>query len=846
MPRYLRPGFLLVCLSLAFPSGSPGQDDRAALEKFFENEIRPLLAERCVSCHGPQKQKGGLRLDSLAAALQGGGSGPAVVPGKCDESLLVEAVRYEGLEMPPDGKLSDDQVSALSRWVEMGAPWPGPGGEESSRPAPANRSGPDPFTPEERAYWAFQPVRDQPPPEVADPRWASNPIDRFIRDRLEKEGLEPAPPADREALIRRATFDLIGLPPTTEEIDAFIRDPASDEDAFAEVIERLLASPRYGERWGRHWLDLVRYAESNGYRADEFRPNAWRYRDYVIDSFNSDKPYDRFIREQIAGDEIAPGDPQAKVATGYLRLWIYESNQRDVKGQWETILADITDVTADVFLGLGMGCARCHDHKYDPILQRDYYRLQAFFAPLLPRDDATLLSGSLTLGVEEKQAAWEVATADVRGQIEKLIEKQKQRATDDAISKFQPDMQAMILKPLHARTPLERQLAGLAFRQVQMEWDKIAGSLKGEAKERYDQLQAQLALYDHLKPDLGPPVETVSDVGREAPPTLIPGDRSRTPVEPGFLTLLDPSPASIQPVSGWPESTGRRSTLANWIASPANPLTARVIVNRVWQQHFGKGLVETPSDFGNLGEPPSHPELLDWLAARFVEDGWSLKQLHRRIMRSAAYMQATRNPAAAQAAVVDPGNRLIWSRPVRRLEAEVIRDSILSVSGELDLTAGGPSVDPKEPRRSVYTKVFRNKRDPLFDAFDAPDGYFSTSVRNVTTTPTQSLLMVNGSWILERARQFAARLHETDASSDTERIRWAYRLSFGRSPSEDEIQDALAFLSNQTRLIQPETALASGGEEPTSCPESSPSIASEAWIDFCHALFNANEFLYVD
>jgi hypothetical protein len=845
MPRRPLSGLdfahLLLFSLLVLSPVARGDDHAAEANAFFENEIRPLLAEQCIGCHGPQKQKGGLRLDSLAAALQGGGSGPAVVPGKTEESLLVEAVHYDGLEMPPAGKLADDQVTALTRWVELGAPWPGPGGDEASPEAPPNRSGADPFTAEERAYWAFQPVRDPQPPAVAEGEWASNPIDRFLIDRMAREGLSPSPRADRVALIRRATFDLIGLPPSPEEIDQFVADPAPDEEAFAAVVDRLLASPRYGERWGRHWLDLVRYAESNGYRADEYRPHAWRYRDYVIDSLNQDKPYDQFIREQLAGDEIAPADPAARVATGYLRLWIYESNQRDVKGQWETILADVTDVTADVFLGLGMGCARCHDHKYDPILQKDYYRLQAFFTPLLPRDDLTIPKAPYQPGADERRAAWEVATAEIRGQVEKLIEKQKKSAEFGAVTKFQPDMQAMLGKPREARTPLEKQLADLAYRQIQMEYDKIAGALKGEAKERYQALMTELAKFDHLKPDEGPPVETISDVGVVPPPTIIPGDRSRTPVEPGFLSLLDPAPASLAAPAGWPESTGRRRTLANWIASAENPLTARVMVNRVWQQHFGRGLVETPSDFGKLGEAPSHPELLDWLASRFVEDGWSLKTLHRRMMLSAAYAQGTENPGEESARRVDPTNRLVWTRPVRRVEAESIRDAMLATSGELKLGSGGPSADSKEPRRTVYTKVLRNKRDPLLDAFDGPDGYFSTSVRNVTTTPTQSLLMINGAWTLARAEAFARRLLEAEARDDRERVGLAYRLAFGREAEESEVEEAMAFLATQSGQIRGEAdAVAKACENP------GPRASVEAWTDLAHAILNANEFLYVD
>ncbi|MEA2632555.1 MAG: hypothetical protein QOE66_2774, partial [Chloroflexota bacterium] len=738
--------------------------------KFFETNVRPILAESCFKCHGPTKQKGGLRLDSREALLRGGETGPVVVPGSRDESLLIEAIHYDGLEMPPGGKLDDAKIAVLTRWVEMGAPWP-----EADRSQPGAAASPSKprISDDDRKFWSFQPVRRPDLPPVGDDGWVENPIDRFILARLSAEELTPAPEADRATLIRRAAFDLTGLPPTPEEVEAFVADDAPR--AYERLIERLLASPRYGERWARHWLDLARYAESDGYRADAYRPETWRYRDYVIRAFNDDKPYDRFVAEQIAGDELAPGDPSMMVATSFLRLGTYEHNQRDVPEQRRTILNDITDVTGDIFLGLGVGCARCHDHKFDPILQADYYRLQAFFTPLLPRDDLALCTPEQWRVYQEKQAVWEARTAEIRAAIEALERPYQEKAAQGAIDKFPKETQAILAKPESERTPFEQQIYQLAYRQVLDEQEKP--KLNDADKAREKSLLKQLAELDHLKPEPLPRAFTVTDVGPSAPPTRIPGDRSERTIEPGFLTLLDPGPAKVARGPMMANSTGRRTALARWLTRPDNPLTPRVLVNRLWQYHFGRGLVGTPSDFGRLGERPSHPELLDWLASEFVARGWSLKTMHRLIMTSGTYRQSALRPAPAIARVKDPENRLLWRMNTRRLEIEPIRDAMLSASGELDVVMGGPSVATTEPRRAIYTKVMRNTHDPLIDAFDAPDGSNTTPTRNVTITPTQSLMLINGGWTLDRARAFAGRLERLEGSDPSRRIALAYRLA---------------------------------------------------------------------
>jgi hypothetical protein len=783
----------VLVFGLLLPSILFADDQDRQNLKFFEAKIRPLLANHCYKCHGAEKQKGDLRVDSIQALRLGGESGAAVVPGDAGKSLLIEAVRHESFEMPPDEKLKDDEIDSLVRWVKMGAPWP------ASDPSTAFVSKPK-ITDEDRSHWAFQPVRNVTPPKVDDDGWCRNEIDPFVLRRLIEGGLTPSKPADREALIRRVYFDLIGLPPSPKEIDDFLADRSMN--AYAKLIDRLLESQAYGERWARHWLDLVRYAESDGYKQDAYRPYAWRYRDYVIRSFNDDKPYDQFIMEQLAGDEIAPNDSDAIVATGYLRNWIYEYNQRDVRTQWNTILDDITDVTGDVFLGMGMGCARCHDHKFDPILREDYYRLRAFFAPLLPREDVPIGTSKQVLAYKNQLHHWEEKTAHLRSEIEQIERPILDRAALPAINKFPPDIRPIMHKSAADRMPLESQLASMVNRQVQEEYNKlkIETKLKGEQKERWESLRKQLAQFDNLKPNPLPTALSVTDIGSAAPTTIIPGDRRRRDIAPGFLTVLAPGEATIPVPPATSNSTGRRSALARWIASPDNPLSTRVIVNRLWQHHFGRGLVSTASDFGNLGEPPTHPELLDYMVNRFIESDWSIKQLHRLIMNSATYQQTALRQATPIEKMKDPHNRLLWRMNVHRLNAEQIRDSMLKISGELDLANGGPSVDASSPRRAIYTKVKRNSRDPLLGAFDAPDNFSSTSERNVTTTPTQALLMINGSWGLARSRAFATQLQKMNFATDSEMVAYAYRSATGRHPTKSQISDALQFLAEQERL----------------------------------------------
>jgi len=774
---------------LPYGRGSEPTPEQA---KFFTEKVRPVLKENCYSCHShaAKKSRGGLMLDARESLLKGGDTGPTIVPGKPDDSLLLKSVRHhdDAPAMPPRGHLTGEQIKTLAEWVKLDAPWPGGGEKIAPRPKA--------ITDEDRKHWAFQPLAKVSAPSRS--RLGGNEIDSFILAKLQAAGLEPAPPADRGTLIRRVTFDLHGLPPTPAEVEAFVNDPAAD--AYEKLVDRLLDSPRYGEHWARHWLDLVRYAESDGFKSDDYRPGAWRFRDYVIQSFNADKPYDRFVQEQLAGDELWPDDPAAIVATGFLRAGIYEYNNRDAFTQWDNMLNDITDTVGDVFLGLGMGCARCHDHKFDPILQRDYYRLQAFFAGLSASDTIPVYTARQEAEHKAKLKDWEEKTADIRAKIEALEAPMRAKAFREARSKFPEEIQAIMDKPAEKRTAYEQQIYELAYRQVTYEHDRLDRRFKDDAKKQLVMLYRELAKFDNLKPPTLPDGCAARDIGPTAAPTVIPkkggGGES---IEPGALTVLDPNPMPIPPIEGR-RTTGRRAALAKWLTDPSNALTARVIVNRVWQYHFGKGLVPTASDFGRLGDKPSHPELLDWLADRFLKDGQHFKALHRLILTSRTYQQSAAHPAAEAGKLKDPENRLLWRMPVRRLDAEQIRDALLAANGKLDAKAGGPSGEWAEPRRSVYVKVRRNTHDALLESFDAPDAFFSAADRPTTTTPTQALLLINSPFMLNQAKAFADRLRK-EQPTDEARVEAAFRLTFGRPPTSLERSEALAFLTEQARRI---------------------------------------------
>jgi hypothetical protein len=849
---------ILSCLSITLVTGAllaPAMVSAAGgtappATGLYSGRIQPLLAKRCFGCHGAAKTSG-LDLRTREGMLHGGSRGPALVPGRADASRLYRHVA--GLEkpsMPPGSPLPAQEVDALKAWIDAGAP------ADTSLP------------------WAFRPVGQPAAPTVRS-RWVRNPIDAFVLHELRKNGLDPSPEAPREVLIRRATFDLTGLPPTPEEVAAFLDDRRPD--AYERLIDRLLASPRYGERWARPWLDLARYAESEGFKSDEPRPNAWRYRDYVIQSLNADKPYDRFVREQIAGDELWPQDPAALVATGFNRHWADESNARNLRLRRQEILNDVTDTVGAVFLGLTVGCARCHDHKYDPISQADYYRLQAFFAALQPRDDLVLAGPVEKEQYHRRLAEWEAKTRDSRAALAALEDPYRERLYRERFDKFPPDVQEAITAAPRQRTALQWQLALKAAPQLDVSSGEVGKAMKPEERARWEAVTHEIERFRPLKPAPLPIGIGITDVGREAPATHVLAvgvyDAPLAEVSPGFLSILHPGPPSIVPPSSFP-STGRRTALADWIASPANPLTARVMVNRLWQGHFGRGIVATPSDFGASGEPPAHPELLDWLAREFMARGWRLKAMHRLMMTSATYRQSSAySPNAAR---VDPDNRLWWRMPRRRLEAEEIRDATLAVGGLLNLRMGGPSVYPELPagvsaggwptttdpwtaaRRSIYVFVKRNLRYPLFEAFDMPDTHESCPRRSVTTTAPQALMLLNSNLAVHQAQQFAARVirdahratsggrgNRSGDERDAAVIR-AYELAFRREPDSQERQLAMAFLERETSIVEERLAQSRPVALPEPMPPGSTPAEGAAMVDFCHVLLNANEFVTID
>jgi hypothetical protein len=731
----------------------------------------------------------------------------------------------------------------------------------------------DPFTPEQHQYWSLKKIEPVDPPAVRNRLSVRTPVDAFVLAQLEAKRLRPAPRADRVTLLRRAYLDLIGLPPTPAEVTAFLADRSPK--AFSHVIDRLLASPHYGERWGRHWLDLARYAESEGFKADETRPNAWRYRDYVIGAFNADKPYDRFVREQIAGDELWPDDPGARVATAFNRQYPDESNARNLIQRRQEILNDVTDTVGSVFLGLTYGCARCHDHKFDTILQKDYYRLQAFFANMRAADDIVLVPPDEATTYRVRLAAWEEATKTIRARLEALEAPKRQELIDDLVKKYPDEIQRAIERSPAERTPIEWQMYYKAHAYLDpgshayvASSKTVGAALRGEAKKEWDALKTRLDAFAALHPGELPIGTGIADAGRSAPAThvLRAGlyDAPLAEVQPGFLTILDPAPARITPPERG-ESTGRRTALANWIAAQDNPLTARVMVNRIWHYHFGRGLVATPSNFGHAGDPPTHPHLLDYLAARFVRDGWSIKAMHRLIMNSSVYQQASTIPRAdaEAAAAIDSANALLWRFPRQRLEGEIIRDAALAVSGQLNTKVGGPSVFPELPpgmetrggwkvssdpadrdRRSVYVFVRRNTRYPMFESFDMPDTHESCPRRDVTTTPLQALTLLNSTVVLEWAQAFAGRVLQAAGADHEAQVTTAYRLAYSRRPTPADWKIARDFFRRHREIVAERAAAGARLAVPPSLPGGVQPVDAATLVDFCHMLINSNEFVY--
>jgi hypothetical protein len=730
----------------------------------------------------------------------------------------------------------------------------------------------------EQPEWPFVPLKRPAIPEVRHKSWVRNPLDAFVLARLEKARLQPNPPADKLTLLRRVTFDLTGLMPTQDECDAFLADTAPD--AYERVVDRLLRSPRFGERWAQHWLDVVRYAETEGFKLDKLRPEVYRYRDYVIRACNDDMPYDRFLRQQIAGDELEPDNLDALIATGFYRLHTEESNGSNYRLIRQDILDDVTDVFGTTFLGLTMGCARCHDHKFDPLTQSDYYRLQAFFTPMLERDDLPLVSAQEQAHYQRQMAKWEEATRELRAKSDALVAAPRRAVFAELLPTFDHETQQALTTPAEKRTSLQRQLAGLAGKQVERRCGRAYRRLPKEQRAVYDELQKKIAAFDAIKPRPLPVAMGVTTLNVEPPATyrLATGNyrKPKERVQPGFPECFEPLSALRHPPSA-KENSGqrtadngeRRAELARWLCEPDHPLTGRVIVNRLWQHHLGAGIVATPNDFGAMGEKPTHPELLDYLATELVHQGWKLKVLHRLIVTSAVYKQASSpdsNPAAKKAAETDPDNKLLWHARVKRREAEAIRDAVLQASGQLNMRMYGPSNCPDLPelvvkenryswdpderpadrnRRSIYLLAKRNFVYPLFAAFDQPDRVNSCPVRAATITAPQALAMLNGEFTLAQARLLAGDLLAAHGRASRELIRAAYRRAFSREPAGGEIAAAEKFLQRQARRI-----VFKGEPNRDALPEPKPAgldaSFAAAVVDFCHALLNSAEFLDVE
>jgi hypothetical protein len=736
-------------------------------------------------------------------------------------------------------------------------------------------------------HWAFHPVTRPAVPAVRRRELVRNPIDAFLLAKLEEHDLSFSAPASKRDLLRRVKFDLLGIPPTPQEIDDFLAD--SEPLAYERLIDRLLASPHYGERWGRYWLDVVRYAETAGYNADPLRPLAWKYRDYVVRALNDDVPYDRFVQEQIAGDELFPDREQALLATGYTLLWPDESNASNILLARQDALNDLTANVGSVFLGFSIGCAQCHDHRFDPLPQKDFYRLQAFFSGVLRGESVAVGTSSQLADYTDELARWQHETAALRDDLHRLEHDARVKAAGERRMKFPEVVLKAIDTEPATRTTYQRQLAFWSERQMEIKEETVLGNLSDDQKRQRTELKNQLAAWEQKRPK--PPAEVAGMIVEEltdSPPAtfrLAAGsyDKPVEEVSPGFLSALCRSGTSDAVISPPHKHTsGRRSALALWLTDPANPLPARVIVNRIWQQHFGRGLVANANDFGTQTPPPSHPELLDWLAAEFVHPQkseirnrksemlpWSLKSLHRLILTSTAYRQAADGAEPGvirRGSTIDSGNRLYWHFDRRRLTAESIRDSLLSVSGLLNTTLYGPSVYPELPpdfskreawkvstnladrrRRSLYIHAKRNLPYPLLEAFDLPDMHESCACRTATTVAPQALMLLNSELVLEYAQAFAGRLLLENPQAEIHPlVDSAYALAFGRKASDDEVAAAASFIARQQSLIKSLRDAGSPLFLPHPFPKFLDPALGAAISDFCHALLNASEFVYLD
>ena len=703
-------------------------------------------------------------------------------------------------------------------------------------------------------------------------KWARNQVDLFIGQKLEAKNLKPARPADKLTLLRRVTFDLTGLAPSPAEQAAFLADRSAD--AYAKVVDRLLASPRYGERQAQHWLDLVRYAETEGFKKDTLRPDAHRYRDYVIQAYNNDLPYDRFIRQQLAGDELEPQNPDALIATGLILLYPEDINASNMVQQRQEILDNVTENTGLTFLGMTIGCARCHDHKFDDIKQVDYYRWQACFAAILPNDDVSIASKQQVKEYQGKMQAWEKATKPIRDAIDSELADDGQAAREDAIAAYDPQTKAAIETPPEKRSCLQKQLAGEAEEWIESRLERAYKRCPPDERKLYDKQDEELAKFDNMKPEPLPTAMSVFDGDGQLPQTcVLAGGNYLKPgqeVTPGFPAFLGASEPEIAPPEAQPKSTGRRSALAHWLTRPDHPLTARVMINRIWQYHFGQGIVATPNDFGVMGGNPSHPELLDWLAYEFVANGWHLKPIHRLLVLSATYCQSSqvdpKSPDYSTAIAADAADNLLWHARRQRLEGEELRDAALQIAGHLNLRMFGPSAQPELPqvladtrygwdpdknaedrnRRSIYVLAKRNMRLPLLQAFDQPDMLNSCPCRTNTTTAPQALEMLNGESTADAARQWGGKLLSECGDDEAKLVREAYADAYGRPPKDAEVKTAERFIDQQAAELSSEATPPADSQLPIPMPIKINRAKAAAVVDFCHAVLCSNEFLYVD
>ncbi len=817
-------------------TGTPAQPTAAQVE-FFEKSVRPLLAGSCYNCHSntATKLRGGLKLDSLASILAGGDTGPAIVPGDVEHSLLIKAVRYldHDLEMPPKKQLPDAQVKVLEQWVAMGAPHPDALAGITVVPAPR----PTMDIAKGREFWSFQPPTKQDPPAVKNAAWSRSAVDQFLLAGMEAKGLTPAPDADKRTLARRVTFDLTGLPPTPEEITAFEKDRSPD--AYENLVDRLLASPRFGERWGRHWLDVARYAESSGKESNIVYPHAWRYRDYVIDSFAKDKPYDRFLREQLAGDLLpaANDDERAAniIATGYLAIGSKGHNTRGVPQFTMDLVDEQIDAVGQGILGVTVACARCHDHKFDPIPQRDYYAMAGIF-----------LSTQTQYGTYRTQGNSHPATlADLPAGAHlpdgptmpsALRSAYKQQLA--RVESQEKEAEALRLKAREAmRGGADRNAALTAEQQRQLQRTRFADG-------QTEQVSDLLARYGEDGKATGANRLAMGAAEKQKPTDarLLSRGEIEKPGEAvprGFPQVLTgPGAPVIRTGSG-------RRELADWITDESNPTTARVWANRVWMQLFGAGIVPTPNNFGASGSPPTNQPLLDWLAVDLMEHDWSTKHLIRTLVTSHAYRMSSR--ADQRALEVDPDNTLVWRMPKRRLEAEEIRDAMLMCAGTLDLTPPVGStaafmegadrnplvsrmIGTEEPVRSVYLPVLRDHVNEMLDVFDFAEPAFVSAGRETTSVPTQALFMMNSERVTKAAQSMADRLLAVNLS-DTERVQRAFELCYGRRPTQGEMVAVTTFFKGFPQ--------AQGGRDMRA-------VQRQGWTAFCQALFQAAEFRMID